>query len=205
MPDPTRQAVIFDLGGVLIDWDPRHLYRRLFNGDDAAMEHFLANVCTPDWNRQQDGGRTFAEAEAEAAARHPDKLAFIRAWASNFHEMIPGPIAGTVEILSELRARGVPLYALTNWSAETFAPQPARFDFLGWLDGIVVSGQEKLMKPDPRIFRLLLDRHGIEPDRAVFIDDVRANVDAASALGLHGILFTTPDELRRELSDLALL
>jgi 2-haloacid dehalogenase len=205
MPDPTRHAVIFDLGGVLIDWDPRHLYRRLFNGDDAAMEHFLANVCTPDWNRQQDGGRTFAEAEAEAAARHPDKLAFIQAWAANFHEMIPGPIAGTVEILDELRRRGVPLYALTNWSAETFAPQPSRFDFLGWFDGIVVSGREKLMKPDQRIFRLLLDRHGIEPEHAVFIDDSRANVDGASALGIHGILFTTPDELRRELSGLALL
>jgi len=205
MPDLTRQVVIFDLGGVLIEWDPRHLYRRLFNGDEAAMEHFLTDVCTPGWNRQQDAGRTFAEAEAEAAARHPDMLPFIQAWAANFHEMIPGSIAGTVEILDQLRRRGVPLYALTNWSAETFAPQPARFDFLAWFDGIVVSGREKLMKPDPRIFRLLLDRHGIDPERAVFIDDVRANVDAAAALGIHGILFTSPDELRRALSGLALL
>jgi 2-haloacid dehalogenase len=205
MPGPRRQAVIFDLGGVLIDWDPRYLYRRLFNGDEAAMEHFLANICTADWNRQQDAGRPFAEAEAEAAARHPDKLELIQAWAHNFDEMIPHAIDGTVAILDELRQRQVRLYALTNWSAETFAPQPARFGFLAWFDGIVVSGREKLIKPDPRIFRLLLDRYAIDPARAVFIDDVRANAAAAAALGIHGIHFTSPDDLRRELAILSLL
>ena len=205
MPVRPRQAVIFDLGGVLIDWDPRHLYRRLFDGDEAAMEHFLANVCTTDWNRQQDAGRPFAEAEAEAAARHPDKLELIQAWVRNFDEMIPRAIDGTVAILDELRQRGVRLYALTNWSAETFASQPARFDFLGWFEGIVVSGREKLIKPDPRIFRVLLDRYAVEPEQAVFIDDVAANAAAATALGIHGIHFTGADELRGELAALSLL
>jgi 2-haloacid dehalogenase len=205
MPGPPLSAVIFDLGGVLIDWDPRYLYRRLFNGDEAAMEHFLANVCTADWNRRQDAGRPFAEAEAEAAARHPDKLELIQAWVRNFNEMIPRAIDGTVAILDELRQRQVRLYALTNWSAETFAPQPARFEFLAWFDGIVVSGREKLIKPDPRIFRLLLDRYAIAPARAVFIDDVPANAAAAAALGIHGIHFTRPDDLRRELAILSLL
>ena len=198
-------TVIFDLGGVLLDWDPRYLYRRLFNHDDAAMEHFLAHVCSPEWNREQDAGRPFAEAEAEAAARHPDMLDYIRAWASDFDEMIPGAIEGTVAILGELRCRRVPLYALTNWSAETFVRQPARFPFLDWFDGIVVSGREKLIKPDPRIFRLLLDRYGIEAAHAVFIDDVAANANAAAALGLRGIHFAGADALRRELAALSLL
>jgi 2-haloacid dehalogenase len=198
-------TVIFDLGGVLLDWDPRYLYRRLFNGDDAAMERFLAHVCTPDWNREQDAGRPFAEAEAEAAARHPEMAGFIRAWARDFDAMIMGAIEGTVAILGELRDRGVPLYALTNWSAETFAGQPARFPFLGWFDGIVVSGREKLIKPDPRIFRLLLDRYGIDAGRAVFIDDVAANAAAAATVGLRGIHFTGAGDLRRELAALALL
>ena len=202
---PPRDTAIFDLGGVLIDWDPRHLYRRLLNGDEAAVEDFLAKVCTADWNRQQDAGRPFVEAEAEAAARHPDKLELIQAWARNFHEMIPGAIAGTVAILDELRRRQVPLYALTNWSAEMFALQPARFDFLGWFDGVVVSGQEKLIKPDARLFQVLLDRYAIDPARAVFIDDVPANADAAAALGIHPIYFTSPEALRRELAALGLL
>ena len=200
-----RDIVVFDLGGVLIEWNPRYLYRRLFNGDEAAMEDFLATVCTPEWNLAQDAGRRFDEAEAEAAARHPDKLDLIQAWRRNFHEMIPGPIAGTVAILDELRGRFVPLYALTNWSAETFAKQPARFEFLAWFNGIVVSGLEKLAKPDPRIFRVLLERHGIDPARAVFIDDSAPNAAAATALGMHGIRFTGPDQLRRELTALGLL
>ena len=205
MPGLSRLAVIFDLGGVLLDWDPRYLYRRLFNGDEAAMEHFLAHVCTPEWNREQDAGRPFAEAEAEAATRHPDMVNFIRAWARDFDDMIPRAIDGSVALLEELRERSVPLYALTNWSAETFARQPARFPFLDWFDGIVVSGREKLIKPDPRIFRLLLDRYGIDATHAVFIDDVAANTAAAAALGMRGIHFTGADGLRRELAALSLL
>ncbi|HYZ24250.1 MAG TPA: HAD family phosphatase [Rhodopila sp.] len=205
MTASSSRTVIFDLGGVLIDWNPRYLYRRLFDGDEAAMEHFLAHVCSPDWNLLQDAGRTFVEAEAEAIARHPDKRHLIKAWLPNFNEMISGPITGTVEILRELRSRGTPLYALTNWSAETFVTQPARFEFLGWFQGIVVSGHEKITKPDGRIFRLLLERYNIDSAGAVFIDDAPRNVAGAEAAGIRGIHFTSPDALREELTALGYL
>jgi len=200
-----RDIAVFDLGGVLIEWDPRHLYRRLFAGDEAAMEQFLATVCTPEWNRCQDAGRSFAEAEAEAIARHPDKRALIAAWREHFDEMVPGAIAGTVAVLARLHARAVPLYALSNWSAETFALSRARFPFLEWFRGIVISGQEGIIKPDPRIFALLLERYGIDPARAVFIDDVPANTAAAEACGMHAITFASPAQLTGELEALGLL
>jgi len=200
-----RDIAVFDLGGVLIEWDPRHLYRRLFAGDEAAMEQFLATVCTPEWNRCQDAGRSFAEAEAEAIARHPDKRALIAAWRERFDEMVPGAIAGTVAVLARLHARAVPLYALSNWSAETFALSRARFPFLEWFRGIVISGQEGIIKPDPRIFALLLERYGIDPARAVFIDDVPANTAAAEACGMHAIRFVSPEQLTGELEALGLL
>jgi 2-haloacid dehalogenase len=200
-----RDIAVFDLGGVLIEWDPRHLYRRLFNGDEAAMEDFLATVCTPEWNRCQDAGRSFAEAEAEAVARHPDKRALIAAWWEHFDEMAPCAIEGTVAVLARLRARGVPLYALSNWSAETFARSRGRFPFLEWFRGIVVSGQERMIKPDPRLYALLLERYDIDPARAVFIDDVPANTAAAEACGMHAIRFVSPEQLTAELEALGLL
>jgi 2-haloacid dehalogenase len=202
---PTRDIVIFDLGGVLIDWDPRHLYRRYFGADTDGMEAFLADVCTPEWNERQDAGRSFAEAEAEAIGGHPDKHELITAWARHFDEMIPGPIEGNVDILAELRERGVPLYALSNWSAETFPAQRERFAFLSWFGGIVLSGEEMMIKPDPRIYRRLLERHGVDAARAVYIDDVAANAVAASSLGIHGVHFVSPQQLRDELVTLGLL
>ena len=204
VPSP-RRIVVFDLGGVLIDWNPRHLYRKLFNGDDAAMESFLANVCTPEWNERQDAGRSFADAVAELLPRHADQAHLIEAFGRRFGEMIPGAIEGTVDILADLKRAGVPRYALTNWSAETFPPQQKRFAFLSWFDGIVVSGEEGVIKPDPQIFRILLERYRIEPQEAVFIDDNPANAEAAATLGLHGIHFRSPDHLRRELETLDLL
>jgi 2-haloacid dehalogenase len=200
-----RTVAIFDLGGVLLEWNPRHLYRKLFPGDEAAMEHFLANVCTKSWNEQQDVGRTFAEGTRELMPQHADKRHLIEAWAVRFGEMIAGPIVGTVDVLAELRARGVPLYALSNWSAETFPPQRERFQFLSWFDGIVVSGFERVMKPDPRIFRILLDRYTVAPESAVFIDDVAANALAATRLGIHGIHFRAPEQLRLDLAAVGLL
>lgn len=204
-PAARRRIVVFDLGGVLVDWDPRHLYRKLFAGDDAAMEAFLAEVCTVEWNERQDAGRPFADAVDELMPRHADKRELIEAFGARFGEMIPGAIEGTVEILGELKRRGTPLYALTNWSAETFPPQRARFPFLAAFDGIVVSGDEGVIKPDPRIFRILLERYAIAPHEAVFIDDNPANAAAASALGVHGIHFRSPEALRRELARLGLL
>jgi len=203
--DGRRSIAIFDVGGVLLEWNPRHLYRKLFGGDDAAMEHFLATVCTKEWNERQDAGRTFAEGTRELMPRHADKRELIEAWGLRFGEMIPGAIDGTVAVVAELKERGVPLYAVTNFSAETFPPQLERFDFLSWFDGIVVSGVERVMKPDPRIFRILFDRYAVAPESAVFIDDVAANAAAATGLGIHGIHFRSSSQLRRELATVGLL
>ena len=137
-PDNARSIAIFDLGGVLIDWDPRFLYRKLFPGDEAGMEAFLATVCTHEWNRAQDAGRPFAEGARMLKHRHPDKAALVDAYYARFDEMMAGPIAETVEILAEMRDRGVPLYALTNFSSETYPLAWARFPFLRWFKGIVV-------------------------------------------------------------------
>lgn len=206
MTGGRRDIVIFDLGGVLVDWNPRHLYRQLFAGDDAAMETFLATVCTPAWNLCQDGGRSFAEAASLLKALHPPELAgLIDAYGERFQEMIAGPIPGTLDILAELRRRGTPLYALSNWSAETYPPAFARFDFLRWFEGIVISGEEGIVKPDPRLYRILLERFAIDPRRAVYIDDNPVNAGAASALGMHGIHFTDPEGLRGELERFELL
>jgi 2-haloacid dehalogenase len=194
----ATKAVVFDLGGVLIDWDPRHLYRKLL-ADEAAVEEFLATVCTPEWNAELDRGRPFAEGVAELVERHPEHAAAIAAYHERWPEMVAGDIPGTVEVLAELRAAGVPLYALTNWSAETFAITRGRFEFLEWFDGLLVSGEERVTKPDPAIFQLLLDRFGLDPTATVFVDDSEANVAAARRLGFDAIGFTGHEELRREL------
>jgi 2-haloacid dehalogenase len=200
-----RSFVIFDLGGVLIDWDPRYFYRKLFNGDEAGMERFLTTVCNPEWNTQQDAGRTFAEACALLKKEHPDQAALIDAWLPGYPDMLGGTIPGTVEILHELRERGVPVYAITNWSAETFPFALERFDFLKWFNGIVVSGDVKLLKPDRRIFDLFFQRFGVNANEAVYVDDMQRNVDGAKAIGMHAIRFTDPDELRRDLASAGLL
>lgn len=202
---PARSIVIFDLGGVLIDWNPRYLYRKLFAGDDAAMEHFLAHVCSPDWNSQQDAGRSFAEATASLTLDHPAHTEMIDAWFQRHGEMSAGPISGTVEILAGLRARNVPLYALSNWSAETFPTALKRFEFLRWFDGILLSGEVRLIKPDPRIFHHFFETFPVDAAQSVFIDDMPQNVAAANALGMHGILFTGPSALRDELINIGLL
>jgi 2-haloacid dehalogenase len=205
MTEAPRDTVVFDLGGVLIDWDPRHLYRKLFAGDEAAMEHFLATVCTHEWNRGQDAGRTFADGARRLKTEHPDKAELIDAYCARFDEMMPGPIAGSVEILTELKALGSSLDCLTNFSAETYPPTFERFEFLRWFRGVLVSGEVGVIKPDPRIFELLLKRFAIDPQRAVYIDDVAVNVDAARPFGIHAIHFTTPTTLRAELAKLGLL
>ena len=201
MNNPT---LVFDLGGVLIDWDPRRAYRQL-GGTEAEIDHFLEHVATSEWNHQFDAGRPFADGIAERKARFPEHAEWLDAWWSMWPDMLVGPIEGTVEILAECRQLGVPLYALTNWSAETFPIARERFDFLSWFDGIVVSGEVGLAKPDPAIFHRLTSAFGIDPAEAVFIDDVSANVDAARTLGVHGIRFTTPAALRAELADLGVL
>jgi 2-haloacid dehalogenase len=205
MPVAAPSIAVFDLGGVLIDWNPRHLYRKLFAGDDAAMEHFLSTVCTQTWNEYQDAGRSFAEAAALLCAEHPDKTALIEAYGVRFDEMMAGPIQGTVEIVAELRAAGVRLFGLTNWSAETYPLALRRFEFLQWFHGILVSGEVRLIKPDPRIFQLLLARFGIAAETAIYVDDNPRNVAAAAALGIRALHFTDPPTLRRDLTEIGLL
>jgi len=201
----NRSVAVFDLGGVLIDWNPRYLYRKLFGADEAAMEHFLANVCTSDWNVQQDAGRTLVEGCELLKKKHPEHAENIDAWLHRYDEMLGGAIQGTVDILSELRARGVPVYALSNWSSETFPAAQRRFDFLNWFDGMVLSGKVRLIKPDPRIFHVLFETHSVRPAESVYIDDLPHNVEAASALGMHAIRFTDPAALRKELVSVGLL
>jgi 2-haloacid dehalogenase len=198
-------VAVFDLGGVLIDWNPRFLYRTLFDGDDVAMERFLTEVCSPAWNDEQDRGRPWAEACDLLAREHPEHRALIEAWPARFDETMAGPVRGTVEILAELRERGVPLYALSNWSAETFPRALARFPFLQWFRGIVISGALRMAKPDPAIYRHLLDTHGLQAGDLVFIDDAPRNVEAAAALGIHAVRFTEAPALRTALIDLGLL
>jgi 2-haloacid dehalogenase len=199
------KAVVFDLGGVLIDWNPRYLYRKLFNGDDGAMEDFLRDVCNSSWNERQDEGRSWADAIASLVAAYPEKEALIRAYRERWAEMLAGPIEGTVSILRRLREREVPLYAITNWSAETFPLARERFEFLAWFRDIVVSGDEKTLKPGPRIFQALFDRNGLSASDCLFIDDVPANVDGARSAGMRAIHFRSPEALDAELRGLGLL
>jgi len=205
MTKMDRSVVVFDLGGVLIDWDPRHLYRKLFADDEAAMEHFLATVCTHEWHRHHDRGRSFAEGARVLKELHPDKAELIDAFGMRQGEMMAGPIRGTVEILRELRDRGTPLYALSNWPAEGFMVARERFEFLGWFRGIVISGEIGSIKPQPRIYEVLLERFAIDPLSAIFIDDVEANAAAARPFGIHAVHFTTPAALRADLATLGLL
>jgi 2-haloacid dehalogenase len=194
-----QPMIVFDLGGVLIDWNPRHLYRKLFD-EEGAMERFLSEVCNHDWNLCQDAGRPFAEAVAELAERHPEERPLIEAYWHRWAEMIAGPIDSSVEVLAELRQAGLELHALTNWSAETFGVARERFAFLTWFRSIVVSGEIGLIKPDPRIFELLLERTGRMAKDCIYIDDSEVNVAAARRLGFDAIRFQSGGELRAELA-----
>jgi len=199
------EAVVFDLGGVLIDWNPRYLYRRLFGDDHQAMERFLAEVCNQAWNERQDAGRSWEEAIDEATTAHPHHAHLISAYRERWEEMLGGPLTDTLVILEELWTAGVPLYALTNWSQHTFPYAVKRFPFLDWFEDIVVSGREGLIKPDPAIFQVLLSRSGRQADRMVFIDDSPKNVEAAGRLGFRSVHFSNAPQLRSELNSLGLL
>ena len=198
-------AVIFDVGRVLYDWDPRILYERLID-DDRALDAFLRDVVTHEWHFQHDAGRDFAETSAELAALYPEHAALIGLWGPRFLESIGVPIAGMAALVDELEAADVPLFAITNFSHEFWPPFRAReaamFDRFR---DIVVSGVEKMVKPDPAIYRLALDRFGLAAARTVFIDDNAANIDGARSVGLIGLHFTDEPTLRRELVALGLL
>lgn len=196
--DERAPIIVFDLGGVLIDWNPRHLYRKLFT-DEATMEWFLGEVCSSAWNAQQDAGRSFAEAIEEAAARHPACRSLIEAYFERWEEMLAGPIEGAVAIFEQLTAAGCEVHALTNWSSETFPIARQRFAFLERFESILVSGEVGMIKPDPRIFDLLLERIGSTPPQCLYIDDNAENVAAAELVGFDVVRFHDADQLRVEL------
>lgn len=183
----TVRNIVFDFGGVLIDWDPRYLYRKVFASEEE-MEWFLANVCTSEWNALQDAGLPFAEGIAEAKALHPEYAAQIVMFRSRWIEMTRGEIKENTDWLRSLKSEGYGIYGLTNWSAETLPEVTGRFDFFRLFDGIVVSGEERLLKPDERIYRVLLDRYGLKPQECLFIDDNPHNIATARSLGMEARL-----------------
>jgi HAD superfamily hydrolase (TIGR01509 family) len=198
MPEPRATVVVFDIGNVLFHWDPRLLYRKLFS-DEAEIEWFLREVCSPSFNLELDGGRPFSEALADLAGRFPRYAAEIRAYDERWLETTQGLIADSVEILETLRRNGIRNYAITNFSAEKFSVVRILFPTLDAFDGIVVSGEERVVKPDPTIYRLLLDRYGLAPADCLFIDDSAKNVDGARAVGMHAHRFESVGDLRSEL------
>jgi 2-haloacid dehalogenase len=203
-PPTEIEAVVFDIGGVLLDWDPRHLYRKLFN-DAEAMNRFLDEICTLEWHDAHDRGVPFQRSCADLAARHPEYSELIWAWARRSEEMIAGPLPDSVAILRALKERGVRCYALTNMEAETYPLRRARFDFLSWFDGTVVSAFEGIAKPDLEIFVRLLDRFDLRPETTLMIDDSSRNTEAAARAGMATVRFTTAGDLRARLERVRLL
>ena len=194
------QAVVFDFGGVLLDWNPRYLYRPFFPENPQAMEDFFLEVGFHEWNLSLDKGRPFAEAVPELSAQFPHHSELIRAFDERWHHCIGGRIEGTIDILRTLKEAGThSLYGLSNWSAETFYRIRPDYEFFDWFDFIVLSGEVKLIKPDPAIFQYLLDQTGQPAEACVFIDDMAYNVEAAQQLGIRGIQFTSPEQLAADL------
>lgn len=196
------ETVIFDLGGVLIDWNPDYVYRTIFN-DETKMREFYNEVCTSEWNEEQDAGRGLKEATEELVAKFPTEERNIRAYYDRWEEMLKGEIDGTVKVLEKIKQSGkVKLYALTNWSAETFPVALKRFEFLQWFDGRLVSGEERMRKPFVEIYELLLQRFSINPATAIYIDDNERNLQPPKELGIYTILFKSPSQLEEELQSL---
>lgn len=197
--------IIFDLGGVLIDWNPEYMYKKIIP-DDIERKEFLATICTMSWNEEQDGGRSIKEANDILLSLYPEKSDHILAFYQRWEEMLNGPIEGTVEVLRQLKSNNKHrIYALTNWSAETFPRALELFDFLHWFDGRIVSGEEKTRKPFQEIYELTLSRFGIDASETVFIDDNLRNIKAAEACGIHCIHFQSPDLLINELKKLDII
>jgi 2-haloacid dehalogenase len=204
MATPSPSTVVFDLGGVLIDWNPRYLYRKLLNSE-AEVEDFLSEIGFASWNEQMDEGLSMAQGVAEKIAEFPQHEVLIRAYSERWPEMLGGALEGTVRILEELKRQETPLYVLSNWSAETFRFARERFAFLEHFDGLLVSGEEKLKKPDPAIFHRLYEKFSLRPEDCVFIDDRDDNIESARSTGMTGIVFTDSPDLRRQLVEMGLL
>ena len=192
--------IIFDLGGVLIDWNPEYVYLEVFKGNRKKMKNFFDEVCTFDWNENQDAGYPLADATEDRIALFPEQADLIRMYYGRWEEMLRGPISGTVSILKKLiNNNGYRVFALTNWSAETFPIALKRFDFLHWFEGIVVSGTEKTRKPFPEIYETTLERYGLKASESIFIDDNERNIIAANLFGIQTIKFLNPHQLEEDL------
>jgi len=192
-------TVVFDVGNVLIRWDPRRLYARFFP-DPAECDRFFAEVCIDAWNREMDRGKPFAEGIAELVAQYPQWRTEIRAADDDWHHMLRGDIPGTVAILERLRALGVPDYAITNFSREKYAEARERFPFLKGFRDTVVSAHERLLKPDPAIYRVLTERNDLDPATCLFVDDVLENVEGARSIGMKAVVFTSPERFAADLA-----
>ena len=200
MSEQRVDAVVFDIGGVLLDWSPDYLYGELIP-DAAEREHFLANIATSEWNHQQDAGRSWSEAVAELSSLHPEHAEWIEAYDKGWLKMAKGILADTAELVTEIRAKKIPNYALTNFSDEKWEVAKAAFPILAGFDGEVVSGAELTTKPGEKIYRILLERFDLDPARTFYTDDVQANVDGARAVGIDAELFTDAATLRRHLRE----
>lgn len=196
-------TIIFDFGGVLVDWNPRYLYRDYFQ-DEEKMEWFLENICTDEWNLEQDRGRSLKEGTQILVEKFPEFQKEIEMYYGQWETMLKDSIPGTVEILYELKSK-FPVFGLTNWSAETFPIALKRFNFFQVFNGILVSGEEKLIKPDSKIFERMMDKFQLNPENCLFIDDNLKNVEASRAFGLHTLHFKNPEELRKDLVQLKLI
>lgn len=198
-------TVLFDIGRVLLDWDPRYYYARRFPGDADALERFVTHVVGTDWIRSVDAGKPIDVAIEERSREFPEHAHLVREWKAGWPEMLRGEIAGTVAILDELRSRGRRVTALSNFSAEAWPWATARFPFLGWFEGVVISGEVGVAKPDPAIYRIAIERLALEPERTLFVDDMPVNVEAARACGIEAVVFEGPEQLRRDLEARGLL
>jgi 2-haloacid dehalogenase len=203
--NPHNTAIVFDFGGVLLDWDPRHLYRKLFDGNPDAMERFLSDVDFFAWNLQQDAGRPFSVAVAELSQHFPQYASLIAVYPERYPESLSGPIQGSVNLLAQLQQAGYPLFGLSNWSTETFRLVRDKYAFMSWFELILLSGEVKLLKPDPRIYATFLQRIGRTASECLLIDDSKANIASAHQMGFMIILFESPSQLESELYQRGLL
>lgn len=193
--------IIFDFGGVLLDWNPRYLYKSYFNNDEE-MEHFLADICNGEWNIKQDAGRPFSEAVKELQAKFPEYAEAIQMYDDDWEKMLKCELPESIDLLKELKSMGYGIYGLTNWSAEKIGYAFANYSFFSLFDGIVVSGVEKVVKPDRKIYEILLERYSLKPGECVFIDDNQDNVDMAKVLGINAIRFDNIGNVKEHLETL---
>lgn len=193
--------IVFDFGGVLIDWNPRYLYYPYFGGDEEQAEWFLKNICTYAWNIQMDGGKPFAEGVAELTAQYPEWAEAIEVYHTRWGEMIGGEVEGTADLVRRLKAAGYGVYGLTNWSMETYPMIRDSYEVFSLFDGIVVSGEECLLKPDKAIYNCLLERYGLQPEESLFLDDNADNVAGAEAVGMKALRFESALQAEQELKE----